>query len=229
MSRSERFPRRGGSRTAVLVSALVLLVLATALPSWGASPDGLWHMDDASVMTDGSGNGNDGDPTDIKLSSPGFGGSGSAYAFNGTSSYVIVPHDASLTPGSADVSMTVHVKFSTVPDDTVGDYDLLRKKQGAVQYKMEILRGGRPYCIFGGDVGKRGLIMRRNLADGAWHTFTCTKTASTISMTVDGATKTRTVTIGAISPTANVIIGGKEGSSGDWYAGLMDEVSVTIG
>lgn len=212
-----------------MVATPLLLLSATALPSRGLGPAGLWHMDDASVMKDASGNGNDGDPEAITLSSPGFGGSGSAYAFNGTSSHVIVAHDDSLTPGTANVSMTVRVKFSTLPDDTVGDYDLLRKKQGAVQYKMEILRGGRPYCIFGGDAGKKGLIMRRNLADAVWHTITCAKTSNTISMTVDGATKARTVTIGAISPTTNVIIGGKEGTSGDWYAGLMDEVSVTIG
>ncbi len=206
------------------VLGLTLLVTAVRAQTTAA----LWHMDDADEMTDSSGNGNsDGVLTDITLATPGFDGTGGAYEFNGTSSSVVVPDDDSLDPGSSDIDVTVHVKFDVLPDDTVGDYDLIRKKKGTA-YKMEILRGGRPFCLFRGTLDRKALSMRRNLADGEWHTITCAKTSDSISLTVDGRTKSRLIAVGNIANAGSVIIGGKEGATGDWYLGLMDEVSITI-
>ena len=216
------------ARSAVLVTAASALLLSTT-PSRAGSVAALWHMDDASVMSDSSGNGNDGTTSAITLETPGYDGTGGAYSFDGSSSVVIVPNSDSLNPGSSDVTMVAHAKFTDDPGPTVGDYDLVRKKGKKVQYKMEIIRGARPYCIFGGDVDKAAISLRRNLADGEWHTITCSKTSSRISIQVDGGrTKAKTVTIGSISNSGSVILG-REGSTGDWFAGQLDEVSILIG
>jgi hypothetical protein len=214
---------------AAVALAAALLLGALAAPIQAQTVAALWHMDAVGTMVDSSGNGNDGSLTDVTLVSPGVDGAGAAYGFNGTSSSVVVPDDDTLDPGSLDISVTVHVNFSTLPDDTVGDYDLIRKKKAGTAYKMEILKGGRPFCLFRGALARKSISLRRNLADGVWHTITCAKTSDTVSLIVDGRTKSRAIAVGDIANPGPVIIGGKEGATGDWYLGLMDEVSITIG
>ena len=114
--------------------------------------------------------------------SPGFDGTGGAYAFNGNSR-VVIPDSPSLNPGSQDVTLTAHVKTSTLPG-SVGDYDLIRKKKNAQIYKMEILGTGTGYCQFKGTAANarssrpspacsawattRWCSAKRNAATGAW-------------------------------------------------------------
>ena len=50
-----------------------------------------------------------------------------------------------------------------------------------------------------------------------------------VALVVDGQRYTSTTTIGRIDNTAQLSIGAKAGSGGDWYKGRMDEVSLTIG
>jgi hypothetical protein len=210
--------------------SIVTVALQTA-PAQAATTAGLWHMDETSGITaiDASGNGNDGAYTDITYVSPGFDGSGGAYSFNGTSSKVLVPDASSLDPGTQDVSITVHVKFTVVPPASVGDYDLVRKGTSNY-YKVEIAGTGKARCQFHGTSNGAGLVLGSNLADGAWHTIVCTKTATSITGVVDGTiTKTKTVTIGSISNAVALSLGGKSKGSDDLYRGVMDEVSVTIG
>ncbi len=88
-------------------------------------------------MIDASGSGNDGTLEDIQRVAPGYNGRGRAYRFNGTSSRVIVGNDASLNPGSRNITFTAHVKTNVPPPPSIGDYDLVRKGSGI--YKMEIL------------------------------------------------------------------------------------------
>lgn len=95
-----------------------------------------------STMQDSSGNGNNGGLTNVTLGLPGV--SGTAYGFSGSPSIASVPSNDSLNPGSADIVLTAHVKF-TGPflDDT---YDILRKGKSATTgggFKMEILETGR--------------------------------------------------------------------------------------
>src|SRR3954468_13591027 len=103
---------------AVAVAAPVL-VLAT--PAQAATQVALWHMEDPSVMTDASGNNNTGTPSAGITSVPGSSGSG--YHFDGNDG-VTVKDSASLKPGTADFSVTVHVRFTIPPSSAVGDYDL---------------------------------------------------------------------------------------------------------
>ena len=76
----------------------------------------LWHMDETSGNTavDATGNGHNGVNTNIAFVSPGFDGNGGAYSFNGTSR-VVVPDSPALNPGTANITLTAHVKTSTMP------------------------------------------------------------------------------------------------------------------
>jgi hypothetical protein len=120
-----------------------------------------------------------------------------------------------------------------VPSAAVVDYDLLRgPTQGA--YKMEIVaRNNRTkakaLCFFQGSTGKATLVAGPHLADGNWHTLECRKTSSTIQLLVDGAVFTKTASVGSLTNTGPVSLGAKSyRGGGDWYQGLMDEVSISI-
>jgi hypothetical protein len=217
--------------------SMLFLVLATvalaAAQTTGASASGsvaaLWHMDETSgtTMVDASGHGNDGTLHDVTL---GVGGdprfSGTAYGFNGTSSYVVVPSSASLNPGSATLQIAFSMKTTTVP--AAGDYDLIRKGSSPSQeYKVELQPNGQVSCAFKGSAHYSVIQAGPDLHDGAWHRVICAKRPSTIAVTIDGATSKKSVKIGSISNTSRVVIGAHPNS--DYYKGTLDEVSITVG
>jgi hypothetical protein len=219
-------------------SALVALTSAIAIVAvapgavLSASPAAVWHMDETSgsVMRDSSGHGYDGTLSNVRTGVAGFNGS-KAYGFNGTSSKVVVPDAAGLNPGTKDLVVSVHVAFSAVPAD---DYDLIRKglqTTSGGDWKIEIVRvngAAIARCYLRGSSGSWQKTTGPNLADGAWHTITCERHATTVQMSVDGTVWKKTTTIGSISNTAALSIGAKA-SGGDWMKGTIDEVSVTIG
>ena len=59
-------------------------------------------------------------------------------------------------------------------------------------------------------------------------TITCTKTATTVTLVANGTTRTTARSVGAITHTAGVYIGGK-GDGTDVFSGLMDYARITIG
>ena len=222
-----------------LLRALLLAVAgvaAVAVPASAApAPAAVWTMNETSgsVMYDSSGHANNGTLQNIKLGVPGSAGTG--YGFNGTSSRVIVKNSASLNPGSADITITVHVATTTLPPD---DYDLIRKglqSTSGGDFKIEIVNisgVAKARCYFRGSTSSyQKTLSAPNLLNGAYHTITCQKTATTVVMTVDGTVYRRTVTIGSISNTSDLIIGAKSGAttSDDWFKGSLDEVSITTG
>jgi hypothetical protein len=207
------------------LSLALLPTPATAAPTVVA----LWHMDETSGTTavDATGNGHAGVNTNIAFVSPGFDGTGGAYAFNG-SSRVVIPDSPSLNPGSQDITLTAHVKTSTLPG-SVGDYDLIRKKKGAQIYKMEIFGTGTGYCQFKGTTANAAVKGGPNIVDGNWHTIVCAKTSTRVTLTVDGVlVKTKLIATGSIAPAIDLYLGRKPDGT-DAYTGVMDEVSITIG
>lgn len=216
----------------LLVAALAVgMLLASSGFALAATPRALWHMEDPTTLVDSSGNGNNGTTTDITGAS---GLVGNGYHFNGSSSKAVVPSSDSLNPGSVNLQLTLSVKLTQPPSATVGDYDVIRKglsNSPGGDYKMEILprashTKAKAFCLFKDSSGKVGSILNGpNLADGRWHTISCTKTATNVQLTVDGTTFTSQVVVGSISNTAPLSIGAKSGG-GDWYDGGMDEVSV---
>jgi hypothetical protein len=189
-------------------------------------------MEDPTQLVDSSGNGNNGTTTNI-TGVPGFAGNG--YHLDGSSSIATVPSSDSLNSGGANFALTVHGRFTQLPSTGMGDYDLSSAKGLAStpggDYKMEILprknkTQAKAFCFFKDSSKTVGKIVKGpNLANGVWHTVVCTKTSTSVQLTVDGTTYTNPVQPGSISNTAPVTIGAQTRSS-DWYEGDMDEVSV---
>jgi hypothetical protein len=206
-----------------------------SLPATGmtqsVSPTALWHMDETSgtTMHDSVGTTN-GTLSNVILGVAGDPATpGTAYQFNGVSSYVSVPSTPAIAPGSANISFTIHVQTGSLP--TKGDYDLIRRGASPGDfYKLEILQTGHAFCQFRGDANggtTRGITAGPVLNDQAWHTITCTKTSTSVSMTIDGTTYSKSVSLGGITDTDPLIIGAHP--SFDYFKGVLDEASVTVG
>lgn len=200
-----------------------------AAPAASAATAALWHMDETSgtTMHDSAG-ANNGTLRGVTLGQPGF--AGAAYGFPGRPAIASVPSRASLNPGVASFSATVHIRTSVVTRDDSAD--VIRKglsTNSATLWKMELRpsstrQSERARCYFHGTSGVVSLYGPKNVADGAWHTITCAKSASSISVTQDGVTRTKGGTVGSISNSAVLTIGAKSATD-DAYAGLIDEVS----
>jgi hypothetical protein len=170
-------------------------------------------------MTDSSGLGNDGTVSD------GVVGNGNVFTFDGTG-VAVVPDTPDLNPDGKDVTITAVISFTRIPPSH--DYDIVRKKPAGVkgmQYRMEIMGTGKAKCFFTGDNGNAAITARPVLNDGEFHTISCTKTSTTIGVTVDGKAKTKNVTIGSISNGQSVSIGAKAGG-GDDFVGSIDWVQL---
>jgi Concanavalin A-like lectin/glucanases superfamily len=210
-----------------LVRKVTLATITTAaialLPGVAhAALEGDWQMTDKgappATMTDTSGFGNNGSP------SGGIVGNGNVFTFDG-SGVVVVPANAELDPGDANVTITAVISFTQIP---ARDYDIVRKKPAGVkgmQYRMEINKYGKAKCFFTGSTGNAAITAKRVLNDGQQHTIACTKTSSTIGVSVDGTVKTKAVTIGSISNGFPISVGGKA-DGGDNFVGSMDSVQV---
>ena len=109
----------------------------------------------------------------------------------------------------------------------------MRKGPGNGQhYKMELKPNAirtrtRARCSFGGSSGRTTITKGPDLING-WHTITCFKTSNQIGVKVDGATFTKSFTIGSITNSSPVTIARNEDGD-DQYFGNMDELSITIG
>jgi hypothetical protein len=184
-----------------------------------------WHMDEASgtVMHDAVG-GHDGTLSGVTPGVPGF--SGTAFAF--TRGTVTVPSAAALNPGSATLRITIHLNTTQAP--ATPDWDIIRKglfDSAGGEYKVEYQPSGQASCGFIGSARSSELIAGPALNDGAWHTVTCVSNASGIQLIVDGATFSKAGAVGAISNTADLVIGAHPGS--EFFQGSLDEASISVG
>jgi concanavalin A-like lectin/glucanase superfamily protein len=185
----------------------------------------LWHMDETSgtVMYDAVA-GHNGSLHSVQVGVPGF--SGTAYGF--TSGYVSVPTASDLNPGSANITVTLHLKATSVP--ATPDWDLIRKglyTTAGGEFKMEYQPSGQASCGFKGSSGYSELMAGPAINDGQWHTVQCVKTASAIKVVVDGQAFSKAATIGSIANTDIVPIGARPGS--EYFKGSLDEASIQIG
>jgi hypothetical protein len=208
-------------------SAPTAVVVSASSPPPGLVA--LWHMDETSgtTMFDSVGTHN-GTLHSTQIGLPGL--TGTAYGFNGSSSYVDVPSTADLNPGSADITFTIHLKTSGTPPPPPADWDIFRKglyTTGGAEWKMEFQQTGQASCGFEGTGGYAELVAGPAINDGQWHTISCVKTSTAIEVVVDGQAFSKAATVGSISTTTDVAIGARPGS--DWYQGQLDEASVKIG
>ena len=202
---------------------------ATAVIQASSGPAGvvaLWHMDETSgtVMHDSVAH-HDGTLFSVQLGLPGF--AGTAFGFTG-SSYVSVPSSSDLNPGAANITITIHLKATSVP--ATPDWDLIRKglyTSPGGEYKMEYQPTGQASCGFKGSANYGELITGPALNDGQWHTVQCVKTATDIRLVVDGQSFSKAFNIGSIGNTDAVPIGARPGS--EYFKGSLDEAGVQVG
>jgi len=201
--------------------------LSLVQEAFGQTTVALWHMDETSgPMSDsGASPANQGTLTNVVPGAVGINGS-TSYSF--TKGNVTVPDDASLSPGTANVSMSLWAAPTSLP--VSGDFDMIRKGDSPAQmYKMEVLQSGALLCGFRGTAGSSTVTSTTKVSpNSGYHQLTCGKTTTGITATVDGVITSKSVNIGSISNTAPVLIGAHTGNF-DYYRGLMDEVSVTCG
>ena len=195
-----------------------------------ASIVALWHMDETSGtrMHDSIGT-HDGTLNAVQLGLPGF--TGTAYGFNGSSSYVSVPTAADLNPGGASITITIHIKTTGAPPPSPDDWDLIRKGyygSSGGEYNIELQHSGQASCTFKGSSGYiEQFTAGPALNDGRWHSIQCIKTATAVELVVDGTVHSTAITIGTIVNTDPIDIGARPGS--DWTQGTLDEASIQIG
>jgi concanavalin A-like lectin/glucanase superfamily protein len=187
----------------------------------------LWHMNETSgtVMNDSIA-GHNGTLHSVQLAVPGFSGTG--YGFNGSSSYVSVPSAGDLNPGSANLTITINLKATSVP--ATPDWDLIRKGLYTTpggEYKMEYQPSGQASCGFNGSAGYSELTAGPAINNGQWHTVQCVKTSTAIKVVVDGQAFSKSATIGTIANTDASPIGARPGS--EYFKGSLDEASIQIG
>ncbi len=228
---------KGGSSAPVaMADALVVVMVVVAgmpmaLPVWAAQPKAAdWQMDATTgQMLDSSGNGNNGTPTDVAQA-------GSAYAFDGSASHVVVPDADGLDPADEDITLTsrVRVNGESLDDDS---YDVVRKgviTTSGGNYKMEIKRTSDPtvgklYCLFKGTGGIVNRVAPPDIVDGNWHTLECVKTSTSVEARVDGRAYAKTDSAGSISNGSEVVVGAKTANPlDDMFDGSMDFVSIAI-
>jgi Concanavalin A-like lectin/glucanases superfamily len=202
----------------------------TAVVQASGNPPGLvalWHMDETSgTVAHDSIAGHDGILHSVQLGLAGF--SGTAFGFNGSSSYISVPSASDLNPGAANLTITIHLKSTSVP--ATPDWDLIRKglyTTSGGEYKMEYQPSGQASCGFNGSGGYSELMAGPAINDGQWHTVQCVKTATAIQVVVDGQTFSKAANIGSTANTDAVPIGARPGS--EFFKGSLDEASIQIG
>jgi len=188
-----------------------------AVATFGAS----WQFNETTGKAlDSSGNHNDG------TLHGGITRTGSGYTFDGHSGYVSVPNAATLNPGAADITITVGFTLDGNPG-AGNDYDLVRKGLAGTKggdFKVEILSDGKAFCRFRGS--KVITVSGGSKLGTGTHTVACAKTASKVTLSVDGSLKvSKSIQIGSISNTQPVILAAKPGD--DFTKGLIDFITIT--
>lgn len=232
----------GGPRFSV-----TLHVFRSAAPAGGGAvppvfttptlPNALWHMDDSgTVMVDSAGH-HDGILHNIETGRPGS--IGSAFGFNGSTSYAWVAPAADLSAGAADVTLSIRMRTSKLPPVSADDWDLIGSGDSFTdgnEYKVEYYPNGTVECGFVGSAGHKEVFSdpAKPLNDGAWHTIQCVKTATDVKTIIDGTVYAKSAQVGTIVIKKGIIIGAHPNSSGtagssDWYDGALDEASIQVG
>jgi Concanavalin A-like lectin/glucanases superfamily len=217
-------------KSRIVIPLIVGIALAAVPVEAQAAVIGTWPL--ASDADDSSGNGHDGITQNVDFT-------GGAATFNGSSSRITVPYSKALSPGAADVTVSVEINTTHRPGRGDADFDLIRAEPKGKIYKVELFPHGKvkaqPQCIFHGSSGKVTLHAGPSLDDGNWHSIVCEKTANRVTLTVDGVqVGSANIVIGSIKLRKNspFALGYKPvpgGTDGDFFNGLMRNASVEIG
>ena len=194
---------------AVVIAATAGAVFVAAAPNANAAATNTvarWEMNEptgATVMLDSSGSGRNGIiGSEVKTGWVVDGAT--AYHFSWlkpntppahSEHLVTIPDSANVDPGTGDYAITLRLRW------THNFGNIIQKGQSNTaggQFKWQA-PSGVVQCLFKGSAGQRGVGSGRALNDGLWHVIRCERTASAVTMTVDGV-----VTARALGPTGNI-------------------------
>ncbi len=220
----------------VIATTLLVGTGVFAVPAAAGSDTVLRFTGKVSKTTaiDVSGKGNDGALHNVTVTKGGF------YSFDAPAR-VIVPASNSINAGTADYSYGVQMRL---PKDYTFEKDLSLVRRGASKlsgafYKMELIyhrdSGSTVLvCAMRDKDGNTGYVQTAatGLTDGAWHTLTCTKDATSVSLIKDGTVYSQTDAVGNLS-SSRVLSFGAEKVDSDTYwehfPGDMDNITITKG
>jgi hypothetical protein len=238
------------------VSVAVVALLFVAVPAASAQTSLFYGMDEApgATVMQGSGGAPNGTITgDVTLAVPGVTATGygfnqnvgscdSAFNITGTG-YVQIPSSPAFSVGTQPFSFSVWLNTTTLPGADSGatkscDFDVIRRSG---LWKLELLprgpsthRYGAPHCQWNGIVNGSHVNVAlnaggSNVTNGAWHQITCARTAAGEQVIVDGVVKAASsVQVGTITTSASILVG-RNPSGEDYYQGLLDDLTFTIG
>ena len=219
----------------IAVTAVAMVALSVPASAGAATMTtlALWNMNEAPgshTLVDSSGHGINGTiGTEVVLN-----GAVHTFAYLKPNTppahpqHIDMVNSSLLNPGTRDYSITIRAKWT----NAFGN--ILQKGQaGAVggYFKFQAPKG-LVQCLFRGSLGNAGVSSKRALNDGLWHVITCTRTATQVSMTVDGVvTNTLKHATGAVSNNVPLTIAGKSNCDQvkitcDYFAGQIDYVRI---
>jgi len=229
-------------------SSVLVLALAAALPlavapspASAATTVARWEMNEGAgyggTMTDSSGHGVTGAiGSKVQRGAVISGKTGYRFPSDGSDQagqdrLVTVADRAALDPGTGAFSVTVGFRTG------VSYENILQKGQSNTTggfYKIDVTKG-IVYCLFKGAGGQRSIGSGRTLNDSTFHTVTCKRDATGVSITVDGGTPRRiNGPTGNISNGDALTIGGKKYCNQttvgcDYFIGYLDRVLISAG
>jgi hypothetical protein len=230
---------------ATVLAATIAAGLVTAAPSSASTTSHrvlLYHAEETAdrVAHDSTPFANDGALTGM-ASGPGQFGRGYVFgAHPAIPDYVKVPASHSINPFRVDYSYAASINIAAATDIT-RDFSIFRRgaaKHAGAFYKMEIVLNRatgnlRLTCAFRDQsgVGASVSTSAAGLHDGVWHRLICTKTATEISLTVDGVTHSKTVALGNLTSDQPLFLGVEpvSGAFHEQFLGRMDEIAIRKG
>ncbi|HEX8627846.1 MAG TPA: LamG domain-containing protein [Catenuloplanes sp.] len=145
------------------------------------------------------------------------------------------PNADDLNPGTRALRFGASVLLAA--DQTTAGQNILQKGYATAggQYKLQVDQlSGKPSCVVSDQSTATGYLARSTVtvADGAWHTIECQRTATALTITVDNIARGGVgVPAGvSVTNTAPLVLGGKGLSeNNDQYQGALDDAWIAIG
>ncbi len=221
------------------MAGVVVVAVATPASAAATNPVAIWEMNEApgaTVMVDSSGHGINGDVGDeVRTGTP----------YDGAMTYqfprltpnkppahpehnVLVPDSDALDPGTRDYAVTFRMRT------TQNFGNILQKGQsGAIggMFKFQMPKG-IVQCVFRGSAGNGGVKSPMALNDGAFHVIRCERTATRVTLYVDGVNVAHhNGATGNINNNYPLSIGGKPFCDQikvtcDYFPGYIDRVQI---
>jgi hypothetical protein len=226
----------------MMTASLALIGTATAADAAATRTVALWNLNEptgARTMIDSSGYGRSGSiGREVKVGLRIDGATGYRFARlepdtppTHPQHLVTVPDSSALDPGDRDYAVSLRLR-------TTGKFgNIIQKGQATVSggnFKLQI-PNGIVQCLYRGSVTTLLVSSKRRLNDGRWHTVTCERTASGVTLTVDGTVEARrSGRTGRIANSWPVSIGGKTSCDQvkvgcDYYVGDLDWIRLQAG